>query len=92
MVKSRKMRWAGYVAVMGGEEKCIQRFGGGNLGQRDNLRNPSVDRMIILRWIFRNWDVGIGTGSSWLRIGTDKGTCDCGNESSGSIKCGEFLD
>jgi len=25
---------------------------------------------IILRWIFRKWDVGIWTGSSWLRIGT----------------------
>ena len=25
---------------------------------------------IILRWIFRKWDVGAWTGSSWLRIGT----------------------
>jgi len=25
---------------------------------------------IILRWIFRNWDVGAGTGSICLRIGT----------------------
>jgi len=23
-----------------------------------------------LRWIFRKWDVGVLTGSSWLRIGT----------------------
>jgi hypothetical protein len=25
------------------------------------------------RWIFRKWDVGIWTGSSWLRIGTGGG-------------------
>jgi len=25
---------------------------------------------IILRWIFRKWDAGVWTGSSWLRIGT----------------------
>jgi hypothetical protein len=24
---------------------------------------------IILRWIFRKWDVGVWTGSIWLRIG-----------------------
>jgi len=28
----------------------------------------------------------------WLRIGTCGGLCECGNEASGSIKCGEFLD
>ena len=32
--------------------------------------------------------VGVWTGSSWLRIGT----CECGNEYSGSITCREFLD
>jgi hypothetical protein len=26
--------------------------------------------MIILRWIFRKWDVSAWTGSSWLRIET----------------------
>jgi hypothetical protein len=26
------------------------------------------------------------------RTGTGSGSCDCGNEPSGSIKCGEFLD
>jgi hypothetical protein len=25
------------------------------------------------RWIFRKWDVGVWTGSSWLRIGTGGG-------------------
>jgi hypothetical protein len=34
---------------------------------------PSVESRIILRWIFRKWDVGAGTGSIWLRIGTGGG-------------------
>jgi len=32
-----------------------------------------VDGRILLRWIFRKWDVVVWTGSSWLRIGTDGG-------------------
>jgi hypothetical protein len=35
---------------------------------------------------------GVWTGSSWLWIGTDAGTCECGNEPSGSMKSGGFLD
>jgi len=31
------------------------------------------------------------TGLIWLRIGTAAGVCECGNESSGSIKRGKFL-
>jgi len=32
-----------------------------------------VDGRIILRWIFRKWDVGVRTGSSWLGTGTGAG-------------------
>ena len=28
MIKSRRMRWAGHVECMGGEESCIQSYGG----------------------------------------------------------------
>ena len=35
-------------------------------------------------------------GMDWIELAQDRGqwagTCDCGNEPSGSIKCGEFLD
>jgi hypothetical protein len=51
-----------------------------------------IDGRIILRWIFRRWNVGVWTGLSWLWIETGGGHCECGNEPSGSIKCGEFLD
>ena len=58
----------------------------------DHLEDLDVDWRIILKWIFRKWDVGVWTGSSWLRIGTGVSTCECVNELSGSIKCGELLD
>jgi hypothetical protein len=45
----------------------------GNLRERKQLEDPGVDRRIILRWIFRKWDVGEWTGSVWLRIGTGGG-------------------
>jgi hypothetical protein len=32
------------------------------------------------------------TGSTWLRIRTGGGSYECGNEPSGSIKYGEFID
>ena len=34
------------------------------------MEEPDIDNRIILRWIFRKWDVGAWTGSIWLRIET----------------------
>jgi len=51
-----------------------------NLRERDNVEDPGLDGRIILRWIFRKWDVGTCIGSSWLRIRTVAGRCECGNE------------
>jgi len=42
----------------------------GNLRERDHLEDPGIEIRIILRWIFRKWDVGAWTGLIWLRIGT----------------------
>ena len=47
----------------------------GNQRERDHLGEPGLDGRIILRWIvlrrvFRKWDVGVRIGSIWLRIGT----------------------
>jgi hypothetical protein len=39
----------------------------------DHWGDPDIDGKIILRWIFRKWDVVIWTGLSWLMIGTDGG-------------------
>jgi hypothetical protein len=37
------------------------------------LWDEGVVGRIILRWIFRKWDVGVWAGSSWLKIGTGSG-------------------
>jgi hypothetical protein len=71
-----------------GGERFLKGFWWGNLRERDHWGFPGLDRKIILRRIFRKWDVGIWTGLSWLRIET----CKCGNEPLCSIKRGEFLD
>jgi hypothetical protein len=36
-------------------------------------REGKRDGRIILRWIFRKWDLGVWTGSSWLRRETGGG-------------------
>ena len=59
----------GTCSTYGGEERRINGFG----EERDYLEDSGVDGRIILRWIFRKWDVGVWTGSSWLRIGTGGG-------------------
>jgi hypothetical protein len=37
------------------------------------LGRQSVDGKIILRWIFRKWNMGVWTGSRRLRTGTGGG-------------------
>jgi len=52
-----------------------------------------VDGWIILGWISRRWDLSIWAGLGWPRIETGVAdACECGNEPSGSVKCGEFFD
>jgi hypothetical protein len=52
-----------------GEWACTG-FCCGNLREIEHLKEPGVDGRIILRRIFRKWDIGVWNGSSWLRIGT----------------------
>jgi len=72
VIKSRRIRWAGYVVRMG-ERRGVYRVLVGKPEGKNHLQDPGVDVRIILRWIFRKWDVGVWTGSSWLRIGTSGG-------------------
>jgi hypothetical protein len=48
--------------------------------ERDHWGDPGVDGRILLRWMFRKWEVVVVAG-----------TCEYGKEPSGSIKCGKFL-
>jgi len=52
-----------------GEERRIHGFGGETCGKRDHLGDPGVDGRIILRWIFRKWDVG---GMDWVELAQNR--------------------
>ena len=69
VIKSRIMRWAGHVARMEEGEVCT-RFWWGNVRERGHWGDQDVDGRIILRWILTKWEGVVGTGWSWLRIGT----------------------
>jgi hypothetical protein len=56
-----------------GEKRGVYRVWWVKLRKRDHLEDPGIDGRIILKWIFRKWDVGVWTGSSWPRIGTGGG-------------------
>jgi len=69
VIKSRRMRWMGHVACMG-ESRGVYRVLVGKTEGKNHLEDPGIEGRIILRWIFRKWDVGAWTGLIWLRIRT----------------------
>ena len=69
VIKLRRMRWVGHVARMG-ERKAVYSVLVGKLRESDHLGDTGIDGRIILRWIFRKRDLGLWTGSSWLRVRT----------------------
>jgi len=67
------MRWVGHVAHMG-EKRGVNRALMGKLEGKNHLGDAGEDGRIILRLdIPEVWDVGVWTGSMWLRIGTGGG-------------------
>jgi hypothetical protein len=56
-----------------GKREVHTGFWWGDLKEGDHLGDPGVDERIILKWIFKKWDVGAWTGFSWLMVGTGGG-------------------
>jgi hypothetical protein len=67
----------GVCRVLAGKPEGKRLLGRPKLRWKDNI---NMDLQEVGCWVW--------TGSSWLGIGSGE----CGNELSGSIKCGEFLD
>jgi hypothetical protein len=59
VIKSRRMRWVKHIACMV-EGRGMYRVWWKNLRDREHWGYPGVGGRIILRWIFRKWNVGYG--------------------------------
>jgi len=46
-------------SAYGGRREAYTGFWWRNLREGDHLEDSGVDGRIILRWIFRKWDVGV---------------------------------
>jgi hypothetical protein len=46
---SKENKMDGACGTYGGQERCIQNFGRGNLREGDHLKDPGVDGKIILK-------------------------------------------
>jgi len=66
------MRWAGHVARMGVRRGKYRILVGKPEGKRP-VGRPRLRWEDNIKMDFRKWDVGVWTGSSWLRIGTGGG-------------------
>jgi hypothetical protein len=55
---------------MWGRVEVYTEFWWGNLRGRDHVEDPGIEERIILRWIFREWNVRSWTGSVGLGIRT----------------------
>ena len=94
VIKSRRIIWAGHLLHMWERRGVRVRYRVlvEKPEERDQLGDPGVDGKIILRWIFRKWDVEVRTESSWLMIGTGGGHLWMRQWTFGFHKYGEFLD
>jgi len=85
------VRWEGHVARLG-KRRVYTGFLCGKPEGNNHLEDPGVDGMMILEWIFRNWEGGM----DWIDLTQYRdrwralaiAVLNLG----GSIKCREFLD
>jgi hypothetical protein len=85
MMKLRRMRWAGYLAQMGARRNPYRILVGKPEGRRP-LGRPRHRWVDNIKMDLRDID--------WIDLAQDRpveGSCEHGNEPSGSIKCWEVL-
>jgi hypothetical protein len=56
--KIEKNEMGGACSLYGGEKRCIQGCGR-NPEERDHIQDTGINERVILRWIFRKYDVGM---------------------------------
>jgi hypothetical protein len=83
-IESRRMRWAGHIASLR-HDKYGHLMGAGHLEHLD------VVGKIILKWMLGKWVVRLWTRFIWLRIDSNRGCCERGDEPSGLTKGTGFL-
>ena len=84
------MRWAGHVARMG-ERRCVYRVLVGKPEGKRPLGRPRRRWKDIIKMDLE--EVGCGS-MDWIELAQDgqvEGSCECGNEPSGSINAENFL-
>jgi hypothetical protein len=74
-----------------GERRGAQRVLVDKLERRRSLEKPRCRWEDNIKMDLREVGWGHGVDRSGLREGQVAGSCECGNEPSGSIKCGEFF-
>jgi len=72
VIKSRRIRWAGHVAHMG-ERRGLYRVLVGKPEGKRPLGRPRRRWKDNIKMDLQEVDLGVWTGSSWLRIGTGGG-------------------
>jgi hypothetical protein len=75
-----------------GERRSVYRVLVGMSKGKGLLGRPRRRWEDKIRCIFRKWDVGYGLDRADSEKGQVVRCCECGNEPSGSIKCGKFLE
>jgi hypothetical protein len=63
-----------------------------DLRKTAHLEDLGLDENIILKLISKKWDWKAWRRLLWLSIGTGTNACECVNELSGYIQCGQILD
>jgi len=72
VIRSIKMRWFWHVARVGEGRGCTT-FRWRTHREKDHWVKPDLDGRIILRWVFRNLNLGLCPGLSWFMIETGGG-------------------